>query len=229
MHTILVVDDDSDIRRLIIEALHYASFAAIGAGSGMEALDILQKRPVDFVILDIMMPGLDGMEVCRRIRQDWHTPILMLSAKDQEIDKVIGLEIGADDYMTKPFSINELIARIRAHFRKLERLGMEMDREKTSPHQATSPLVINEDSYEVFLHQRKIDLSAKEFQILSYLYRHPNQVLTRENIYNTVWGDDFGDINTVTVHIKNLRSKLGRDCDFIKTIWGVGYKFSMEG
>jgi len=229
LHTILVVDDDSDIRRLIIEALHYASFEAIGAESGIEALDILKKQAVDFVILDIMMPGLDGMEVCRRIRKDWHTPILMLSAKDREIDKVVGLEIGADDYMTKPFSINELIARIKAHFRKIEWLGIEMEREKTQINQGDSPLVINEESYEVFLNKRKIELSTKEFQILSYLYRHPNQVLTREKIYNTVWGDDFGDINTVTVHIKNLRSKLGRDCDYIKTIWGVGYKFSMEG
>lgn len=228
MQTILVVDDDPDIRRLIMEALRYESFDPITVGSGPEALELLKTRPVDFIILDIMMPEIDGMEVCRRIRKDWPTPIMILSAKDREIDKVVGFEIGADDYMTKPFSVNELIARIKAHFRKIERLGIDLEREKSQAVPENCPLIINDDSYEVFLNGHKTELSTKEFQILSYLYRHPNQVLTREKIYNTVWGDDFGDINTVTVHIKNLRSKLGKENDFIKTIWGVGYKFTME-
>lgn len=229
MHTILVVDDDTDIRRLIIEALRYESFKVVDAQSGVDALKVMKKQVIDFVILDIMMPGMDGMEVCRKIRKDWHTPILLLSAKDRELDKVVGLEIGADDYMTKPFSVNELIARIKAHFRKVERMEMELVHKKDTTEFVNCPLVIHEESYEVFLNGRKTELSTKEFQILIYLYRNPNQVLTREQIYTAVWGDEFGDINTVTVHIKNIRNKLGKKYDFIKTIWGVGYKFSKEG
>ncbi len=230
--TILVVDDDHDIVKLITKSFKYEQFDAIQAYSGKEALSILEERHVDFIVLDIMMPEMDGLEVCRNIRNNYHIPILFLSARDRDIDKIIGLEIGADDYMTKPFSIQELTSRIKVHFRKVDRLYKEWNeiRQDTGIHVQTAipPLVLNEKTFEAFLKNQKIDLSTKEFQILSFLMRHPNNVLAREQIYENVWGDEYGEINTVTVHIKNIRKKLGNQYDFIKTIWGVGYKY-VEG
>ena len=229
---ILVVDDDQDIVTLIIKSLRLEQFEAIPAYSGKEALSILKENHIDFVVLDIMMPEMDGLEVCRNIRNNYNIPILFLSARDRDIDKIIGLEIGADDYMTKPFSIQELTSRIKAHFRKVNRLYKEWNRLKTDSDinigTFDSPLVLNDKTFEVFLNNQRIDLSTKEFQILSFLKAHPNHVLTREQIYENVWGEEYGEINTVTVHIKNIRRKLGNQHDFIKTIWGIGYKY-VEG
>lgn len=229
--TVLVVDDDKDIVKLITKSLRFEQFEVIPAYSGKEALYMLKENTIDFVVLDIMMPEMDGLEVCRNIRNAYNIPILFLSARDRDIDKIIGLEIGADDYMTKPFSIQELTSRIKAHFRKVDRLYKEWNEQ--SPNNDintsnTSPLVLNEKTFEAFLNSQKLDLSTKEFQILSFLMHHPNNVLTREQIYENVWGDEYGEINTVTVHIKNIRKKLGSQYDFIKTIWGVGYKY-IEG
>lgn len=228
--TILVVDDDPDIIKLITQSLKYEQFEVVTACSGKEALAILIETPVDFVVLDIMMPGMDGLEVCRNIRTDYNIPILFLSARDRDIDKIIGLEIGADDYMTKPFSIQELTSRIKAHFRKVDRLYEEWNecrKDANSNGSASmSPLFLNEQTFEAFLNRKKLDLSTKEFLILAFLKKHPNMVLTREQIYENVWGDEYGELNTVTVHIKNIRKKLGPEYDLIKTIWGVGYKYT---
>ncbi len=229
--TVLVVDDDRDIVKLITKSLRFEQFEVIPAYTGKEALSILKEDSVDFVVLDIMMPEMDGLEVCRNIRNHYNIPILFLSARDRDIDRIIGLEIGADDYMTKPFSIQELTSRIKAHFRKVDRLYKEWNEQR--PYNDTSAsdissLVLNEKSFEAFLNNQKLDLSTKEFQILSFLKNHSNNVLTREQIYENVWGDEYGEINTVTVHIKNIRKKLGNQCDFIKTIWGIGYKY-IEG
>lgn len=228
----MVVDDDQDIVKLITKSLRFEQFEAIPAYSGKEALSILKENHIDFVVLDIMMPEMDGLEVCRNIRNNYNIPILFLSARDRDIDKIIGLEIGADDYMTKPFSIQELTSRIKAHFRKVDRMYKEWNGLKTNSDINTStsvsPLVLNDKTFEAFLDNQKIDLSTKEFQILSFLKAHPNNVLTREQIYENVWEDEYGEINTVTVHIKNIRRKLGSQYDFIKTIWGVGYKY-VEG
>lgn len=231
--TVLVADDDRDIVRLITESLKFEQFHVIPAYSGKEALSILKENKIDFVVLDIMMPEMDGLEVCRNIRNEYHNiPILLLSARDRDIDKIIGLEIGADDYMTKPFSIQELTSRIKAHFRKIDRLYKEwngLSQEKDQNTQSPSlPLVLNEKTFEAFLNDQKLELSTKEFQILSFLKNHPHNVLTREQIYENIWGDEYGELNTVTVHIKNIRKKLGGKCDFIKTVWGVGYKY-VEG
>lgn len=227
--TILVVDDDRDIVKLITKSLRFEQFEVIPAYSGKEALSLVADNSIDFMVLDIMMPEMDGLEVCRNIRNNYNIPILILSARDREIDKIIGLEIGADDYMTKPFSIQELTSRIKAHFRKVDRLYQEWSGLKhdtiTDVQTPVSPLVLDEKTFEAFLDNRKLDLSTKEFQILSFLTRHPNNVITREQIYENVWGDEYGEINTVTVHIKNIRKKLGNQYDFIKTIWGVGYKY----
>jgi DNA-binding response OmpR family regulator len=226
--TVLVVDDDKDIVKLITKSLRFEQFEVIPAYSGKEALSILNENHIDFVVLDIMMPEMDGLEVCRNIRNVYNIPILFLSARDRDIDKIIGLEIGADDYMTKPFSIQELTSRIKAHFRRIDRLYKEWNELSPDNDSNTSPLVLNEKTYEAFLNNQRLDLSTKEFQILSFLKHHSNNVLTREQIYENVWGDEYGEINTVTVHIKNIRKKLGNQCDFIKTIWGIGYKY-VEG
>ena len=226
--TILVVDDDKDIVKLITKSLRFEQFEVIPAYSGKEALGLLKENHIDFVVLDIMMPEMDGLETCRNIRSTYNIPILFLSARDRDIDKIIGLEIGADDYMTKPFSIQELTSRIKAHFRKIDRLYKEWNELSPSNDINTSPLVLNENAFEAFLYNQKLDLSVKEFQILSLLKSHSNNVLSREQIYENVWGDEYGEINTVTVHIKNIRKKLGNQSDFIKTIWGIGYKY-VEG
>ncbi|RLQ94536.1 response regulator transcription factor [Falsibacillus albus] len=232
---ILVVDDDADIVRLISDSLQYEQFDVETAHSGKEALEKIASESIDFLILDIMMPGMDGYEVCRRIRQDHDFPILFLSAKDRDFDKVIGLEIGGDDYMTKPFSIQELTSRIKAHFRKMDRLYQNLipadkgqEQTEAASRQSPSALHINEKTYEASLNGEKLDLSTREFQILFFLQQHPHQVLSREQIYESIWGDEFGEMNTVTVHIKNIRKKLGEKKEAIKTIWGVGYKFVPE-
>ncbi|MCZ8513710.1 response regulator transcription factor [Paenibacillus filicis] len=225
--TVLVADDDRDIVRLISESLKFEQFKAIPAYSGKESLSLLKENKIDFVILDIMMPEMDGLEVCRKIRSEYNIPILLLSARNRDMDKVIGLEIGADDYMTKPFSIQELTSRIKAHFRKVNRLYQEWNsflKERDIP-TSSSPLVLNDKTLEAFLNNQKLELSTKEFLILSFLKNHPNNVLSREQIYDNVWGDEYGELNTVTVHIKNIRKKLGRQYDFIKTVWGIGYKY----
>ncbi|WP_309868520.1 response regulator transcription factor [Desmospora profundinema] len=215
---VLVADDDRDIVRLIRDALEYEGFHVRAAHDGRSTYEIVKQETVDFIILDIMMPEMDGLETCRLIRKNHGVPILILSARDRELDKIVGLEIGADDYMTKPFSVQELAARVKAHFRRIERLRHEWGEGKPD-----SPLQLDERTYEVFVDGSPIDLSTREFQILHHLASRPNQVVSREQLYASVWGDTWGDRNTVTVHIKNLRKKLGRD--FIKTVWGVGYKF----
>jgi len=226
--TILVVDDDKDIVKLITKSLRFEQFEVIPAYSGKEALGLLKENHIDFVVLDIMMPEMDGLETCRNIRSTYNIPILFLSARDRDIDKIIGLEIGAEDYMTKPFSIQELTSRIKAHLRKVDRLYKEWNELSPTNDITTSPLVLNENAFEAYLYNQKLDLSVKEFQILSLLKSHSNNVLSREQIYENVWGDEYGEINTVTVHIKNIRKKLGNQSDFIKTIWGIGYKY-VEG
>lgn len=231
-NTILVVDDDQDIVKLITKSLRLEQFEVIPACSGKSALTALKEHHIDFVVLDIMMPDMDGLETCRTIRNNYSIPIMFLSARDRDIDKIIGLEIGADDYMTKPFSIQELTSRIKAHFRRADRMYKEWSKigqdTEIETCNSCSPLVLNQKTFEAFLNGSKLDLSTKEFQILSYLKKNSNNVLTREQIYENVWNDEFGEINTVTVHIKNIRKKLGSQYDFIKTIWGVGYKY-IEG
>lgn len=224
--TILVVDDDEEIVKLITKSLRYEQFTVVTASCGKEAISAVNEHHIDFIVLDIVMPDMNGLDVCRSIRTSYNVPILFLSARDQDIDKIVGLEIGADDYMTKPFSIQELASRIKAHFRKVDRLHKEWDELSPGKEKTDAPLILNDKTFEVFLHGRKLDLSAKEFQILSVLMRHPNQVLGREQIYENVWGDEYGEINTVTVHIKNIRKKLGPEHDFIKTVWGIGYKYT---
>ncbi|MGE5582246.1 MAG: response regulator transcription factor [Bacillota bacterium] len=223
---ILVADDDREIVRLISDSLMDEGFEVLAAYNGAQILEQLNRSEVSLMILDIMMPEMDGLEVCRRIRNDTTVPIILLSAKGREIDKVVGLEVGADDYITKPFSTIELVARVKAHLRREKRNSGPVKNEDQIIKFAE--IVVNKGNYEVLKNGQKINLSTKEFQILLYLIENQNLVLSREQIYDAIWGvgSDFCDLNTVTVHIKNLRNKLDPENNYIKTVWGAGYRFT---
>lgn len=224
---IFIVDDDKDILNLIKDILNDENYIVTTAKDGKTAIDILlSNENFDLVILDIMLPDMDGYEILKKVRDKINAPIMFLSAKSKNMDKVIGFEIGADDYITKPFDDNELLARVKAHIRRQKRLNKNEDAEGIISYKG---ICINKNSYEVYLEDEKIELSTREFQILDYMMENPNLVLTREQIYNAVWNyGDFGDINTVTVHIKKLREKIDKDNKYIKTVWGIGYKFIGE-
>jgi DNA-binding response OmpR family regulator len=224
---ILIIDDDKDIVNLISDILEDEQYDVAKAFNGRDAISKIQIVEYSLIILDIMLPDMDGIEVCRKIRDSFDGPIIFLTAKNRNIDKIVGLEIGADDYITKPFDDGELAARVKAHLRRQKRMNKSSSANEL--HIQYTGIEINKNSFEVFVDNKRIDLSTREFQILCYMMENPNRVLTREQIYNSVWGyEDFGDINTVTVHIKKLREKIN-NCDrFIKTIWGAGYKFIGE-
>lgn len=224
---ILIVDDDRDIVNLISDILEDEGFATERAFTGDAAFEKILSNSYDLILLDIMIPGMDGFEICRKVRDKTDIPILFLSAKNKSMDKVLGFELGADDYITKPFDNYELVARVKAHIRRNKRHDLE--NEKLNGVIKFKGIEINTNSYEVYVDGSRVDLSTREFQILKYLAENANIVLTREQIYDSIWGyEDFGDINTITVHIKKLREKMDKDDRFIKTIWGVGYKFVGE-
>lgn len=220
---ILIVDDDPNIAQLISLYLAKEGFATITAGSGADALQLFSSRSPSLVLLDIMLPVMDGWEVCRSIRSSSKVPIIMLSAKDETIDKVLGLELGADDYITKPFDGKELVARVRA---VLRRYGNNSEHENLL---SFNGLQISIDQYEVTYRGNRIDMPPKELELLFFLAGHRNIVFTREQLLEQVWGFDFfGDSRTVDVHIKRLREKLEDSEELgwqLKTVWGVGYKF----
>ncbi len=222
---VLIVDDDVNICELQRLYLEKENFQVTVCHDGKKAVELFKEKAPDIVILDIMLPGMDGWEVCREIRKFSAIPIIMLSAKDETFNKVLGLELGADDYMVKPFEPKELIARIRA---VLRRFGRQED----SPEQVIFPgLVINKSNYTVKLNGNDIDMPPKELELLFFIASNPNKVYTREQLLENVWGFDFyGDTRTVDVHIKRLREKFepGEYKWQIKTVWGVGYKFEVK-
>ena len=222
---VLIVDDDVNICELQRLYLEKENFQVTVCYDGKKAIELFKERAPDIVILDIMLPSMDGWEVCREIRKFSAIPIIMLSAKDETFNKVLGLELGADDYMVKPFEPKELIARIRA---VLRRFGRQDD----SPEQVIFPgLVINKSNYSVKFNGNDIDMPPKELELLFFIASNPNKVYTREQLLENVWGFDFfGDTRTVDVHIKRLREKfeLGEYKWQIKTVWGVGYKFEVK-
>ncbi|MDO3409793.1 response regulator transcription factor [Saccharibacillus sp. CPCC 101409] len=226
--TILIADDEREIADLVGLHLEKEGYRTLKAFDGAEALRIVQSQPVDLVVLDIMMPELDGHEVTRRIRDKYRMPIIFLSAKTSDLDKITGLVIGADDYMTKPFNPMELVARVNAQLRRTALLS-EPDDRRSSLVEAGG-LTIDADKREVKLYGKTIELTPKEFDILHLLAGHPKKVFSAEHIFLRVWGEDFYESgNTVMVHIRTLRRKLGEDADknkWIKTVWGVGYAFN---
>ena len=225
---ILVVDDEKDIVDLVAYNLEKEGYETLKALDGESALRLIRTKSPDLVVLDLMLPGIQGLEICKRIRKDPETaaiPIIMLTAKGAEIDRVIGLEVGADDYVTKPFSVKELLARIKAVLRRTE-IRSTADQAEVSEFKG---LRIDTRSYEVTVDGKRVDLSPTEFKLLKFLSRNPGRVYSREQILDQVWGDDaFVEPRTVDVHIRRLRSRIERDesrPDYIVTVRGAGYKF----
>lgn len=220
MKRILIVDDDKEITELISDTLTDEGFNIIKAYDGEKALKLIEEDlDISLIILDIMMPKMDGLELCRKVRDKVTCPIIFLTAKKNTLDTLLGLEMGGDDYVTKPFVVAELIARVKAHLRR-EKRGHKVEDNIIN----IGNIEIHKDSYDVFLKGEKIDLSAREFQLLTYLCENAGLVLSREQIFNSIWGFDYGDIGTVAVNIKNLRDKIDKESKYIKTVWGVGYK-----
>ena len=228
---ILVVEDDKTLLDVLKYNLIKENYAVVTAVDGVQALEVARSEKPDLVILDIMLPKLDGFEVCRILRKEMTVPILMLTAKIEEIDKVVGLELGADDYLTKPFSLRELLARIRAMLRRVEMIKQEtLSKEETAPQPIKiANLEIDLTRHQVSRGESIVDLSPKEFELLAFLARNRGQIFTRDHLLEKVWGYDYaGDTRTVDVHIRWLRQKMEDDPSHprhLLAVRGVGYKF----
>ncbi|HZK71283.1 MAG TPA: response regulator transcription factor [Clostridia bacterium] len=222
---ILVIDDDVNICELIRLYIEKEGYSAIVAYDGVKGLDAFRKNAPSLVLLDLMLPGMDGLQVCREIRKLSNIPIIMLTAKGETFDKVLGLELGADDYIVKPFDTKELVARIKAVLRRIENKTTDNE-EVIYPN-----LVINKTNYTLKLSGITLELPPKELELIYFLASNPNKVFTREQLLEQVWGYDFyGDSRTVDVHIKRIREKIDiEDSSWrLKTVWGVGYKFEVN-
>ncbi|WP_040210323.1 response regulator transcription factor [Clostridium polynesiense] len=225
--TILIVDDEKEIRDLIEIYLKNEGYNTVKASDGMEALNILNSTDIQLIILDIMMPKLDGIHACMKIREEKNTPIIMLSAKSEDMDKIMGLTTGADDYITKPFNPLELIARVKSQLRRYIKLNNNGQSNKTNTIEIDD-LMIDTETHEIKVEGKLIRLTPREFEILELLARNRGKVFSIENIYESVWGESFiQSDNTVMVHIRKIREKIEqnpRKPKYIKTVWGVGYK-----
>ncbi len=224
---ILIVDDEKEIRDLIDIYLRNEGYDTLKASDGMEALNILNNNDVQLIILDVMMPKLDGIQACMKIREEKNTPIIMLSAKSEDMDKIMGLTTGADDYITKPFNPLELIARVKSQLRRYIKLNNNASY-KTKDFIEIDDLTINTETHEVIVEGKPVRLTPREFEILELLARNRGKVFSIENIYESVWKESFiQSDNTVMVHIRKIREKTEADPRkprYIKTVWGVGYK-----
>jgi two-component system response regulator ResD len=229
-YKVLVADDDPNVLDIIRLYFENQQISLVEASDGLQALKLVESEQPDIILLDVMMPNMDGFEACKEIRKKYDTPIIMLTAKGEELDRVLGLELGADDYVTKPFSPRELMARIKAIFRRMQpRTEVAEQEEEVKTELVFPDLSIHTERREVLVAGDKVAFRPKEFDLLVFLARSPGSVFTREQLLEQVWGYDFiGDIRTVDVHIKKLRQKLnGLDQEYIQTVWGVGYKFEV--
>ena len=229
MSKILIVEDEEAIAELEKDYLELNDFEVTIENSGDTGLATALSEDFDLIILDLMLPGIDGFEICRRIREDKNVPILMVSAKKDDIDKIRGLGLGADDYLTQPFSPSELVARVKAHMARYERLvGSHM---KENDIIEIRGIRIDKTARRVFINGEEKTFTTKEFDLLTFLAENPNHVFTKEEIFREIWDmDSIGDIATVTVHIKKIREKIETDTSkpqYIETIWGVGYRFKV--
>ena len=220
---ILVVDDESRMRKLVKDFLTKKGFTVIEAGDGEEAVDkFFEVKDIALIILDVMMPKMDGWQVCREIRQYSKVPIIMLTAKSDEKDELQGFDLGVDEYITKPFSPKILVARVEAILRRSNVLAADDTME-------AGGIELNKAAHEVLIDGKSVELSYKEFELLDYFMSNQSVALSRERILNNVWNYDyFGDARTIDTHVKKLRSKLGAKGEYIKTIWGMGYKFEVD-
>ncbi|MGB9813142.1 MAG: response regulator transcription factor [Thermovenabulum sp.] len=226
---ILVVDDEPNILELIKFNLENNGFKVITACNGERVLEMIKAENLDLILLDVMLPGVDGFELCKIIRRKNETsdiPIILITAKSEEIDKILGLEIGADDYITKPFSVRELIARVKAVLRRADK------KDKNEKIIKISDIIIDVDKHEVTVKGKKIELTPKEFELLKLFALNPGRVFSRDYLLEKIWGYDYlGDTRTVDVHIRHLRQKIEENSDetnYIETVRGVGYKFKEE-
>ena len=219
---ILVVDDESRMRKLVKDFLQREGYSVLEAGDGMEAMDIFYEQKIDLVILDVMMPRMDGWQTCREIRRDSTVPIIMLTARSEERDELQGFELGVDEYISKPFSPKILVARVGALLKRIYGTDAEEKME-------AGGIELDKAAHQVWVDGKSIDLSYKEFELLTYFLENQGIALSREKILNNVWNYDyFGDARTIDTHVKKLRNKLGDKGNYIKTIWGMGYKFEVE-
>ena len=223
---IMIVDDDVNICELIRLYLEKEKYSTVIVNDGLEAISVFAEQKPDLVLLDVMLPGLDGWQVCRKLRSTSNTPIIMLSAKGETFDKVLGLELGADDYIVKPFETKEVLARIKAVLRRTVASTAEQVKEVHY-----DKLSINLTNYEMIVNGRQVDTPPKELELIFHLASNPNRVFTRDQLLDEVWGFDYyGDSRTVDVHVKRLREKLEDVSDKweLKTVWSVGYKFETK-
>lgn len=220
---ILVVDDESRMRKLVKDFLTKSNYDVVEAEDGSQALDIFfEAKDISLVILDVMMPKIDGWQVCREIREYSKVPIIMLTAKSDERDELQGFQLGVDEYISKPFSPKILVARVEAILRRTNQIASDGMLE-------AGGILINKAAHMVMIENEQIDLSYKEFELLAYFVENQGIALSREKILNNVWNYDyFGDARTIDTHVKKLRSKMGKKGELIKTIWGMGYKFEAE-
>ncbi len=235
MSKILVVDDEKNILELVRFNLEREGYEVLMALDGAHGLELARKEKPDLIVLDVMLPGMNGLEVCQELYRDATTksiPVIMLSARAEELDRVLGLEMGADDYVTKPFSPRELVARIKARLRRAHDEGEIEDEPAQGARLDFGRLVIDEDRFAVYIDDVKQDFTPKEFELLSFMTRHPGKVLTREQLLEKVWGYDYvGDSRTVDVHIRHIRQKLEflpEGDQPIETVRGVGYRFKED-
>ena len=228
MYTILVCDDDRDIVSALDIYLTSEGYRTVKAYDGLEAIKAVEAQAVDLILMDIMMPGLDGIRATAKLREKFNVPIILLTAKSEDADKVLGLNIGADDYITKPFNPLELVARVKAQLRRYTRYNSAQEKEPGGEVIDFNGLVIDRGTHQCTLYEKELNLTPIEFDILWMLCSNRGQVISAERLFETVWGEKYLDRNnTVMVHIRRLREKMGepsRDPRFIKTVWGVGYK-----
>ena len=227
---ILIIEDDPDIASLERDYLESNNFEVVIEKDGRKGMDRALKEPFDLILLDLMLPGKDGMAICREIRSKLDIPILMVTARIEDVDKIRGLNLGADDYITKPFSIAELVARVQSQIARYARLTKNAGPAKTQDELDFGALRINNATHQVFVDNTEISLTRKEFELLYFLAKNRDMVFSKEQIYDRIWGQDmYGDMSTVTVHIKRLREKIEKnpsEPEYIQTIWGTGYKSS---
>ena len=222
---VLVVDDDPTVAEVVTRYLEHAGFRVETVGDGLVAVDRATADPPDLVVLDLMLPGIDGLEVCRRMRALAPVPVIMLTAKGDETDRIIGLDLGADDYLTKPFSPRELTSRVKAVLRRAQ---APLPAAGNAPVLVAGPIEVDVSSHEARLDGTVIPLTSREFELLAYFMRHPNHAFRREELLEAVWGWTYGDTATVTVHVRRLREKIEADPAnpaHLTTVWGVGYRF----
>lgn len=227
---ILIVDDDNNIAELISLYLTKECFDTLIVGDGESALEALKTFQPNLILLDLMLPGIDGYEVCRSVRSGSNIPIIMLSAKGEIFDKVLGLELGADDYMEKPFDTKELVARVKAVLRRYKQTSAGGEQSDQTKKVEYKDLVINLTNYSVFYRGKVVEMPPKELELLYFLASSPNQVFTREQLLDQIWGYEYiGDTRTVDVHIKRLREKISDHEEWgLSTVWGIGYKFEVK-